>query len=72
MDTANPPRLLNQPQLAKCLGISVTLVRKLTANEEIPYIIINRRPRYEFEPVLSQLRETAGHNYDGQSTDPLT
>ena len=74
-------RLLNQPQLAKVLGVSINLIRDLTARKAIPTLYISSgtnpktgqptkpMPRYEPQAVMDALRKSHGANYPADETE---
>lgn len=54
--TQTPRRLLDLYQLSEALGLSTATVERLTANEKIPSIKIQRCRRYELDAVVEALR----------------
>jgi len=48
--------LLDVPQLAKCLGITVRHVRRLVSERRIPYIKVGRLVRFDPDDVATWLQ----------------
>ena len=65
LDLLNPPHLLNNTQLGKCLGVSMSILARMRSEGVIPTIDLGGRARYELNAVLRSLRSKRGIDYKG-------
>jgi excisionase family DNA binding protein len=49
--------LLTTKQLAEKLQLSYSMVWKMIRNKEIPYILVGKNYRFEYDKVMDQLKK---------------
>lgn len=64
--TNNVPRVLNEKELARYLGISYWTLRKLRMNSKLPYFRTEKRIFYCVEDVMKWIHTQGEKNMDSQ------